>query len=89
MTIEELKKGEHETIEYKQDIPDEKLKYLKTAIAFANCSGGQMIFGVVNNTWEVTGFTDDEVFQKYSEVVFDEAENRMHTIKAVMAATLG
>lgn len=31
----------------------------------------------------------DEVFQKYSNVVFDEAENRMHTIKAVMAATLG
>ncbi|MCR5790772.1 MAG: ornithine carbamoyltransferase [Lachnospiraceae bacterium] len=31
----------------------------------------------------------DEVFQKYAEVVFDEAENRMHTIKAVIAATLG
>ena len=31
----------------------------------------------------------DEVFEKYSQVVFDEAENRMHTIKAVMAATLG
>ena len=31
----------------------------------------------------------DEVFKKYSEAVFDEAENRMHTIKAVMAATLG
>ena len=31
----------------------------------------------------------DEVFQKYSHVVFDEAEKRMHTIKAVMAATLG
>ena len=31
----------------------------------------------------------DEVFQKYSKVLFDEAENRMHTIKAVMAATLG
>ena len=31
----------------------------------------------------------DEVFQKYADVVFDEAENRMHTIKAVMAATLG
>ncbi|MCR5486424.1 MAG: ornithine carbamoyltransferase [Lachnospiraceae bacterium] len=30
----------------------------------------------------------DEVFQKYSASVFDEAENRMHTIKAVMAATL-
>lgn len=31
----------------------------------------------------------DEVFQKYANVIFDEAENRMHTIKAVMAATLG
>ena len=30
----------------------------------------------------------DEVFEKYADVVFDEAENRMHTIKAVIAATL-
>ncbi len=30
-----------------------------------------------------------EVFEKHAEVVFDEAENRMHTIKAVMVATLG
>lgn len=31
----------------------------------------------------------DEVFESEHSVVFDEAENRMHTIKAVMAATLG
>lgn len=30
----------------------------------------------------------DEVFKSSQSVVFDEAENRMHTIKAVMAATL-
>ncbi len=30
----------------------------------------------------------DEVFESQQSVVFDEAENRMHTIKAVMAATL-
>jgi ornithine carbamoyltransferase len=30
----------------------------------------------------------DEVFESPASVVFDEAENRMHTIKAVMAATL-
>lgn len=30
----------------------------------------------------------DEVFESSQSVVFDEAENRMHTIKAVMAATL-
>ncbi len=39
------------------------------------------------------GFTElevtDEVFESPASIVFDEAENRMHTIKAVMAATLG
>jgi len=39
------------------------------------------------------GITDmevtDEVFESARSRVFDEAENRMHTIKAVMAATLG
>ena len=30
----------------------------------------------------------DEVFESAQSVVFDEAENRMHTIKAIMAATL-
>ena len=37
------------------------------------------------SAFEVT----DEVFESPQSVVFDEAENRMHTIKAVMAATLG
>lgn len=40
-------------------------------------------FGI--DAMEVT----DEVFESAQSVVFDEAENRMHTIKAVMAATLG
>jgi ornithine carbamoyltransferase len=31
----------------------------------------------------------DEVFESAASVVFDQAENRMHTIKAVMVATLG
>ncbi|KHT45497.1 ornithine carbamoyltransferase [Vibrio sinaloensis] len=37
------------------------------------------------NGLEVT----DEVFESEHSIVFDEAENRMHTIKAVMVATLG
>ena len=36
------------------------------------------------NEMEVT----DEVFESNASIVFDEAENRMHTIKAVMLATL-
>ena len=39
-------------------------------------------FGI--SSMEVT----DEVFESPASVVFEEAENRMHTIKAVMAATL-
>ena len=31
----------------------------------------------------------EEVFESHHSIVFDEAENRMHTIKAVMVATLG
>lgn len=42
---------------------------------------------------EKYGFTElevtDEVFESEKSLVFVEAENRMHTIKAVMAATLG
>ena len=30
----------------------------------------------------------DEVFESEQSVVFDEAENRMHTIKAIMYATM-
>lgn len=52
---------------------------LKTAI------GAQIAekFGITE--MEVT----DEVFESPQSLVFQEAENRMHTIKAVMAATLG
>lgn len=31
----------------------------------------------------------EDIFEQFADVVFDEAENRMHTIKAVMVATLG
>ena len=37
------------------------------------------------NGLEVT----DDVFESWRSIVFDQAENRMHTIKAVMVATLG
>ena len=47
---------------------------------------GKEIYEKFNLTsMEVT----DEVFEGTHSVVFDEAENRMHTIKAVMVATLG
>ncbi len=50
-----------------------------------NTSIGRSIFEKFGiDCMEVT----DEVFESPRSIVFDEAENRMHTIKAVMAATL-
>ena len=48
--------------------------------------------GVGRQVYEKFGMSElevtDEVFESEASVVFDEAENRMHTIKAVMTATL-
>ncbi len=50
-----------------------------------NTTIGQQIYDSFGITcMEVT----DEVFESDRSLVFDEAENRMHTIKAIMAATL-
>ena len=48
--------------------------------------------GIGRQVYEKFGMSElevtDEVFESEASVVFDEAENRMHTIKAVMVATL-
>ncbi|MBQ3259253.1 MAG: ornithine carbamoyltransferase [Clostridia bacterium] len=48
--------------------------------------------GIGKSIYEKFGITcmevTDEVFESEQSIVFDEAENRMHTIKAVIAATL-
>ena len=48
---------------------------------------------VGEDLYQSTGLTalevTDEVFESPASIVFDQAENRMHTIKAVMVATLG
>jgi ornithine carbamoyltransferase len=48
---------------------------------------------VGEDVYERTGMdaleVTDEVFESPYSIVFDQAENRMHTIKAVMVATLG
>ncbi len=50
-----------------------------------NTSVGREIFETFGlDCMEVT----DEVFESPQSIVFDEAENRMHTIKAILAATL-
>lgn len=66
--------------------PDVKFMHCLPAFHNADTQVGKEIeekFGVT--ALEVT----EEVFESPASIVFDEAENRMHTIKAVMVATLG
>ncbi len=65
-----------------------KCKFMHCLPAFHNreTTVGEEIFQKFGlDGMEVT----DEVFESPASVVFDEAENRLHTIKAVMVATLG
>ena len=69
------------------DNAGEQCRFMHCLPAFhdLNTTIGKQIydkFGI--DCMEVT----DEVFESEQSIVFDEAENRMHTIKAVMAATL-
>ncbi len=65
-----------------------KCKFMHCLPAFHNreTTVGEEIFQKFGlDGMEVT----DEVFESPASVVFDEAENRLHTIKAIMVATLG
>ena len=66
--------------------PDTKFLHCLPAFHNRETTVGEEIyqkFGV--EAMEVT----DDVFESPASLVFDEAENRLHTIKAVMVATLG
>lgn len=66
--------------------PGAKFMHCLPAFHDRNTTVGEQIF-------QATGLAElevtDEVFEGPASIVFDQAENRMHTIKAVMVATLG
>ena len=68
--------------------------YAKDTAVFMHCLPAfhDLNTGIGKKIYEKFGITEmevtDEVFEGPQSVVFDEAENRMHTIKAVMYATL-
>jgi ornithine carbamoyltransferase len=67
-------------------VPD--VKFLHCLPAFHNretVTGEEVYQKFGLDGMEVT----DDVFESEHSIVFDQAENRMHTIKAVMVATLG
>lgn len=62
MTIEEIVSGESEYLEFKQTVPERSEVYMKTVVAFANGSGGRIVFGVENGTLNVVGINQENAF---------------------------
>ena len=61
MTLEEIKRGETERLEFKREVPKHDRRYLKTVVAFANGLGGSIVFGIDDKTLEVVGVADEEL----------------------------
>ncbi|GMA22119.1 hypothetical protein GCM10025862_41420 [Arsenicicoccus piscis] len=67
--------------------PDVKFMHCLPAFHDRETQVGEEVYRLfgIDGGIEVT----DEVFESPASIVFDQAENRMHTIRAVMVATLG
>ena len=67
---------------------NEKVKFLHCLPAFHNLE--TTVGEEINQKFGIPAMeVSEEVFESEASIVFDEAENRVHTIKAVMVATLG
>jgi ornithine carbamoyltransferase len=73
----------------------EAFSYAKPEAVFMHCLPAyhDQGTGVGRDVYEKFGMKEvevtDEIFESERSIVFDEAENRMHSIKAIMYATLG
>ena len=77
MNIEEILAGESKNVEFKENLPEKSIKYMKSVVAFANGTGGKIIFGIDDKTREVVGFDKEDVFKKMdaiANVVSDSCE---------------
>ena len=76
MTIEEILRGESKDLEFKEKLPEDSKKYMKTIVAFSNGEGGRLIIGV-NDDREVVGVEQTAVFSmidKITNAISDSCE---------------
>lgn len=84
----ELLEGYQVTKQVMNMANNQRVKFMHCLPAFHNTDtaiGAQLFESQGLTSMEVT----EEVFESSASIVFDQAENRMHTIKAILVATLG
>ncbi len=64
---DEILGGESYTLEFKRVPNEDRIKYLKTVVAFANGKGGRILFGVANDR-TVVGVPGEQVFQQMDAI---------------------
>lgn len=47
MEKDSLLQGESKNVEYKEMVPEDSQKYMKSVVAFANGDGGRIVFGIL------------------------------------------
>ena len=80
--------GEGEDIEYKVSELQNRDKYLKTVVAFANGRGGKIIFGVKDDTLEVIGMPKENIFSTMDDianVIIDSCEPKIIPRMSIMS----
>ena len=68
MTIEEILAGESKNVEFKENLPEKSIKYMKSVVAFANGTGGKIIFGIADKTREVGALARKMCLRKWMQL---------------------
>ena len=55
-------------MEFKENLLEKSIKYMKSVVAFVNGTGGKIIFGIANKTREIVGFDKEDVFKKMDAI---------------------
>jgi len=76
MTVEEILRGESKDLEFKEKLPEDRKKYMKTIVAFSNGDGGRLIIGVNDDT-EVVGVEQTAVFMNCHRKVYENLSSML------------
>lgn len=69
---------ESNLIEYKEKLPENNIKWLKTIVSFSNTSGGTLVIGIKDKTLDIIGINEErsKIEQQIVETIYQNIEPR-------------